>query len=116
MGVLGIVAGILAALIPGITILGLILLLGWWLVLQGVTEVWTAWMIRREVTGEWLMALIGILRTIAGLIVLAMPVIGAIVTVALLATWAFVGGVVAIALGLRLRGFASGGARGMAGA
>jgi uncharacterized membrane protein HdeD (DUF308 family) len=116
MGVLGVVAGILAALIPGITILGLILLLGWWFVLQGVTEVWTAWMIRREVTNEWLMALIGVLTTIAGLIVLAMPVVGAILTVALLATWAFVGGVVAIALGLRLRGLASGGAPGMAGA
>ena len=116
MGVLGIAAGILAALVPGITILGLVLLLGWWFVLQGITEIWTAWMIRREVTGEWVMALIGVLTTIAGLIILAQPVIGAVLTVALLATWAIVGGVVAIALGLRLRGFASGGATGMAGA
>jgi len=52
----------------------------------------------------------------ASLIILGQPVIGAVLTVALLATWAIVGGVVAIALGLRLRGFASGGATGMAGA
>ena len=103
MGALGVIAGILAALIPGITIAGLILLLGAWLLVQGVMEVYTAWRIRREVTGEWVLALIGILRAIVGLIVLAMPIVGAILTVALMAAWAIVGGVVAISLGLRLR-------------
>ena len=116
LGVLGVAAGIIAALVPGITILGLILLLGWWLVLGGITEIYTAWMIRREVTNEWLLALIGGLKAIVGLAILAQPVIGAILQVALLATWALVGGVVAIALGLRLRSLADRGSRGMAGA
>jgi len=108
MGVLGIVAGILAALIPGITILGLILLLGAWLVTQGVMEIYTAWRIRREVTGEWIIALIGVLRTIAGLIVLAMPIVGALLTVTLMAVWAFLAGIAALSLGLRLRRLAGG--------
>lgn len=103
MGVLGIVAGVLAALVPGITILGLILLLGWWLVLQGVMEVYTAWRIRQEVTGEWLLALIGVLRTIAGVVILVMPIVGAILTVTLMAVWAFLGGLAALSLGWRLR-------------
>jgi len=117
MGVLGIVAGILAALVPGITILGLILLLGSWLVLQGAMEVYTAWRIRQEVTGEWILALIGVLRIVAGLIILAMPIVGAILTVTLIAVWAVLGGIAAISLGLRLRRFLGGatGRRPMAG-
>jgi uncharacterized membrane protein HdeD (DUF308 family) len=103
MGVLGIVAGFLAALIPGITVLGLILLLGAWLVTQGAMEVYTAWRIRREVTGEWIIAAIGILRVVAGLIVLAMPVVGALLTVTLMAVGAILGGIAALSLGFRLR-------------
>jgi uncharacterized membrane protein HdeD (DUF308 family) len=51
-GAVSLVAGVLALLIPGITILGLVLLLGSWLLIQGVMEVYTAWRIRAEVTGE----------------------------------------------------------------
>lgn len=103
MGVLGIVAGLLAALIPGVTILGLVLLLGAWLVSQGVMMIYTAWRIRREVTGEWILALIGIVQTAVGLVVLFMPVIGAVLTVTLIAVWSIVGGIAALSLGWRLR-------------
>jgi uncharacterized membrane protein HdeD (DUF308 family) len=105
MGVVSIVAGLLAAFVPAITILGLVLLLGSWLVVQGVMEVYTAWRIRREVTGEWLLALGGILRIVVGAIVLFMPVIGAVLTVALIATWSIIAGVTALLLGFRLRQF-----------
>ncbi|HET9613698.1 MAG TPA: DUF308 domain-containing protein [Candidatus Limnocylindrales bacterium] len=108
MGVLGIVAGVIAALIPGITILGLILLLGAWLVMSGIMEIYTAWRIRAEVTGEWILALIGVLRTIVGVIVLAMPIVGALLTVTLMAVWAIVGGIAALSLGWRLRRLAAG--------
>jgi uncharacterized membrane protein HdeD (DUF308 family) len=107
IGILSIVAGIIAAIVPGITILGLVLLLGAWLVTQGVMEIYTAWRIRREVSGEWILVLAGIVRTVIGLIVLAMPVIGAILTVTLLAVYAIVAGFTALTLGWRLRGFRS---------
>ena len=112
MGVVSIVAGLLAALVPGITILGLVLLLGSWLVIQGAMEVYTAWRIRREVTGEWLIALGGIARIVIGGIVLFMPVIGAVLTVALIATWSIIAGVAALLLGFRLRQFRGGSATG----
>src|SRR2546425_1107274 len=81
----------------------------WWvLIVQGLTEVYPAWQIRREVPGDWFLALIGILRFIGGLIILAMPIIGAILTVTILAVWSFLGGLAAISLGLRLRGLAGG--------
>ena len=104
-GVVSIVAGIIAAFVPGITILGLALVLGWWLVIQGAMEVYTAWRIRREVTGEWVLALIGIARVVVGGIVLIMPVVGVILTLAAVAAWSIIGGIAALLLGLRLRQF-----------
>lgn len=107
-GIVSVLAGIIAAIVPGITILGIVLVLGSWLVIQGVMEVYAAWQIRREVTGEWVLALFGILRIVVGAIVLGMPIIGAILTVALLATWSIIGGVAALLLGFRLRQFSTG--------
>jgi uncharacterized membrane protein HdeD (DUF308 family) len=107
IGVLGIVAGILAALLPGTTILTLVLLLGAWFVTQGVMEIYTAYRIRREISNEWVLAAIGGLRVVAGLIILAMPVVGIILTVTLLAVWAILGGLAALSLGWRLRRLAS---------
>ncbi|HEY3163039.1 MAG TPA: DUF308 domain-containing protein [Candidatus Limnocylindrales bacterium] len=108
IGVASIVAGLIAAAVPGITILGLILVLGYWLIIAGVMEVYTAWRIRAEVTGEWVLALAGILRVVLGVIVVAAPTIGAILTVTWLAVAALFGGAMAIVLGLRLRGLGAG--------
>lgn len=102
-GVFSIVVGLLAALLPGPTIAGLITFLGAWLVVQGAMEVYAAWRIRNEVTGEWLLALAGILRGLLGLVILALPVVGIVVSVVLIAYFAIVAGLAAIGLGLRLR-------------
>jgi uncharacterized membrane protein HdeD (DUF308 family) len=105
MGVVAIVAGIIAVFVPGITILGLAILLGWWLVIQGAMEVYTAWRIRREVTGEWVLAIIGVARAIVGAIVLVLPIVGVILTLAVVAVWSIFGGIGALLLGFRLRQF-----------
>jgi uncharacterized membrane protein HdeD (DUF308 family) len=103
MGVLAIAAGVIAFVVPGITLIGLAILLGAWLLVKGVLEVYTAWRIRNEVSGEWLLALAGVLAIVAGVIILAMPAIGIVLAIALIASWAIVGGVLAIFFGLRLR-------------
>src|SRR3954447_6706431 len=90
IGVISLLAGVVAVIVPGITIFGLVLLLGAWLVTQGAMEVYTAYRIRREVTGEWMLALVGIVRTVIGLVILAIPIIGALLTVTLLAVYAIV--------------------------
>jgi uncharacterized membrane protein HdeD (DUF308 family) len=107
IGVISLLAGVLAVIVPGITVFGLVLLLGAWLVTQGAMEVYTAYRIRREVTGEWILALVGIVRTLIGLVILALPVIGALLTATLLAIYAIVAGVTALTLGWRLRGLRS---------
>jgi uncharacterized membrane protein HdeD (DUF308 family) len=107
IGVISLLAGVLAVIVPGITVFGLVLLLGAWLVTQGAMEVYTAYRIRREITGEWILALVGIVRTLIGLVILALPVIGALLTATLLAVYAIVAGVTALTLGWRLRGLRS---------
>ena len=108
IGVISLLAGVLALIVPGITVFGLVLLLGAWLVAQGVMEVYTAYRIRREVTGEWILALVGVVRTLIGLVILALPIVGALLTATLLAVYAIVAGVTALTLGWRLRGLRSG--------
>lgn len=104
-GVVSVAAGILVVLNPAVTILYLILLLGAWMLVSGVMEVYAAWKIRNEITGEWMLALAGLLRVAVGAIILAMPVVGAILTAALFATWAILSGIAALFLGFRLRQF-----------
>jgi uncharacterized membrane protein HdeD (DUF308 family) len=104
-GAVSVIAGVLAVLNPGITILYLILLLGAWILISGAMEVYTAWKIREEITGEWVLALGGILRIVVGVIILAMPIVGAVLSAALFATWAILSGVAALFLGYRLRQF-----------
>jgi len=104
-GAASLIAGILALVAPGITILYLILLLGAWILISGAMEVYTAWKIRAEISGEWVMALAGAARVVVGLIILAMPIFGAILTAAIFAAWVILSGIAALFLGWRLRQF-----------
>jgi uncharacterized membrane protein HdeD (DUF308 family) len=101
-------AGVIAVVYPGITALYLVLLLGAWILVAGVMEVYTAWKIRDEVTNEGILALLGIARIVVGVIILAIPVVGVVITAALFATWALIGGVSALAFGWRLRSLSGG--------
>lgn len=103
-GIVSIAAGVLAALLPGPTIAGLMLFLGAWLIVGGVTQVWAAYQIRQQIDNEWLVALLGALRAVAGLIIFAFPVVGALLTVAYISWGAVIAGLIAIGMGLRLRG------------
>ena len=115
-GVVSIVAGVLAALLPGPTIAGLMLFLGAWLVVGGVGQIWAAYEIRKQIDGEWMIALLGALRAIAGLIILVCPIFGALLIVVYISWAAIIAGAIAIAMGLRLRGLRSSPQAGAAGA
>jgi uncharacterized membrane protein HdeD (DUF308 family) len=103
MGVTAIAAGVIAFVLPGITIVGFAILLGAWFFVKGIMEVYTAWRIRNEVSGEWVLALAGLLAIVAGLIILAVPAVGIVLAIAFIAAWAIVGGILAIVFGWRLR-------------
>jgi uncharacterized membrane protein HdeD (DUF308 family) len=102
-GAVSLIAGLIAILLPGITIITLALLIGAWLVVAGAMEIYAAWRIRDEISNEWLLIAIGALRVAAGALILYEPVIGAVVTAALFATWSILSGAGALVMGWRLR-------------
>jgi uncharacterized membrane protein HdeD (DUF308 family) len=102
-GILGIGAGVITFVWPGITALLLLTFIGVWAVLTGAMEIAAAIQLRKEIENEWLLALGGVLSVLFGLVVLIFPGAGAISLVWLIASYALVFGIVLIVLGFRIR-------------
>ena len=102
-GLAGVLAGIAAFVAPAATALILLYVMAGWAVLTGVLEISAAVRLRREITGEWLLALSGGLSIAFGVLVMLAPVAGALAVVLVIGAYAFVSGLVLFALGIRLR-------------
>ncbi len=102
-GVVGIAAGVFTFLWPGITALVLLYLIGAWAVVTGLLEIAAALVLRRELRGEWLLALAGVLSVAFGILLAVRPGEGAIAIVSVIGVFAILFGVALVVLGLRLR-------------
>ena len=77
VGLLGIAAGIVAFIWPGITALVLLLFIAAWAVVMGVFQIIAAIRLRKEIQNEWLLALSGILSVLFGIVMFVHPGAGA---------------------------------------
>ena len=102
-GVIDIGAGLIALFWPGITALVLIIFIGAWAIVRGVMEIIAAIQLRKEIEGEWLLILAGVLSVLFGLGVLIYPGAGAVALAWLIGIYAIAIGVVMIMLAIRLR-------------
>lgn len=102
-GVLGIVAGVIAILHPGLAIYVLLLFLGFWAIARGIMEIVAAIALRREVANEFMLLLGGTASILFGVILVSRPGAGALAIVWLIGTLAIIYGVFAVALSIRLR-------------
>jgi uncharacterized membrane protein HdeD (DUF308 family) len=101
-GILLIVIGILALLMPAIAALATALTLAWLLVFAGIVEIVHAFQMRRTRGYGWQLAA-GIVTLILGLWILFFPIAG-IATLALwIGAFLFVGGIVRLILAFRLK-------------
>jgi uncharacterized membrane protein HdeD (DUF308 family) len=103
LGVISVLAGLFALVRPGATALALLWLIGIWAVVKGITEIVAAIQIRKEVEGEWAIALSGVVSVLFGAFVLARPGEGALAVVWLIAIYALVHGILELMTGFRLR-------------
>jgi uncharacterized membrane protein HdeD (DUF308 family) len=104
IGVLGIVAGVVTFVWPGLTALTLLYVVAFWAIATGVLQVVAAISLRRELEGEFWLALGGIASVVFGALLIASPGDGLLTLVWLVGIWAIVFGVSSLALAYRLRG------------
>lgn len=103
LGVLGIIAGLIALIWPQITVIVLLVVIAVWAIVAGVTQIAAAVRLRKVIRNEWFLALSGAVAVVLGILLIVQPGAGAIALVVAIATFALVWGIVLIVLGLRLR-------------
>ena len=102
-GLVGIGAGIVAFVRPGMTELALLFLIAAWAIVTGVAEIIAAVDLRKQIENEWLLGLGGVFSIIFGVLVALQPNAGAVAIVWTIGVYALVFGVTLIALAFRVR-------------
>lgn len=102
-GVASIAAGAIAIFFPAITAVALVVLMGISAIFTDIIDIVLAIRLRKEIEGEWLLAVAGGLSILFGVLVLSFWEAGALALVWLIALHATFLGVLLVALGLRLR-------------
>jgi uncharacterized membrane protein HdeD (DUF308 family) len=106
-GIIGIAAGIAAFVFPLVTAVALETLVAAWMLVTGIFEVVAAFRLRSAIANEWTLGLIGVLSIIAGVVLFRWPVAGIASLVLIIGAYAFVFGILLIALGLRIRSWSA---------
>jgi uncharacterized membrane protein HdeD (DUF308 family) len=102
-GVVGIAAGVIALLWPGIGALALTLLVAAWALSTGVLEIIMAIRLRRVISGEWLLIIGGVLSVILAILVALYPGVGALAIIWWIGAYALAYGIIMLTLALRVR-------------
>ena len=103
VGLLGIAAGIITALLPGMTALLLLYFIAVWAIGTGIVQIVGAIRLRKEIDNEWILIASGIVSILFGAILLATPGAGALGLLFVIGVYAIVYGVMLIGLAFRLR-------------
>jgi len=103
VGALGIIAGLLTFLWPGITALVLLFVIAGWAIALGVFEIVGAIRLRKEIANEWLLILSGLLAIVFGIVLVVRPGAGALALIWIIATYAILAGILSVALAFELR-------------
>ena len=101
---IGIIAAILTFAWPAITAILLLYVIAFWAILTGVFEIVAGIRLRKVITNEWLLLVMGGLSFLFGLLILFAPGAGALAIVLWIGAYALVFGVFLLALAFRLRG------------
>jgi len=101
-GVLGLAIGILMFLFPGSAILAFVYLTSAWALLTGILEIAAAFSLRREITGEWSLAVAGILSIVFSGILVFAPITGVFVLSWIMGAYAILFGIMMVSVAFTL--------------
>lgn len=102
-GLAGIGIGLITFFYPQVTAALLVILVAVWAVATGIFELVAAIRLRKEIKGEWLLGLAGVMSIVLGIFFIAMPLAGSIVIAYWIGAYALIFGITLIALGFRMR-------------
>jgi uncharacterized membrane protein HdeD (DUF308 family) len=102
-GIVSVLAGLVAFVLPGMTALVLLYLIAAWSIVTGVFQAATAIRLRREIRGEWALVAGGIVSVIFGIILAVLPMVGILSLVWLVGVYAIAFGVLLIITAFRVR-------------
>jgi uncharacterized membrane protein HdeD (DUF308 family) len=103
VGLLGIGAGVLTFLWPGMTALALLMFIAAWAVAMGVFQIAAAIRLRKEIENEWFLGLSGLLSVIFGVLMFLNPGAGALTVVWLIAVFSIAFGILLVLLAFKLK-------------
>ena len=99
-GLMSLLFGLLTILIPGVTLLTLVLLFGAYALVDGIFNVTASF---RSASHHWAFLVEGLIGIAAGVLTFAWPAITTMALLYLIGFWAILTGVLEIAAGIRLR-------------
>jgi uncharacterized membrane protein HdeD (DUF308 family) len=99
-GLANVATGIVAVLWPGLTVLAFVILLAAWTIVSGCLQLAAAF---RVDEGRWWLALGGIASLVFGALLIAAPLVGAVVLTWWIGAWAIVFGAFLLVAAFRLR-------------
>ncbi len=102
-GIVAVLARLATFLAPGITALMLLYVISVWAIIHGMIEIIGAIQLRKFIDHEWLLILSGTISVLFGLFVLIWPGAGALSLIVLIGIYAIAGGLLWIALSLKLQ-------------
>lgn len=102
-GLTGIVFGVLTVINPAITALVLTIYIGVWALITGVVEIVAALRLRKEIEGEWLLILGGLISVVFGIFLLVQPGAGMMALLWVIATYAVIFGVLMVILAFKVK-------------
>ena len=107
-GLIGIAAGLMTFLAPGVTTLVLLIFIATWAVARGVLEIVAAIRLRKEIEGEWLLILGGLVSILFGGFLMTHPEAGVLGLLWVVAFYAVSIGILLVMLAIRVRIFGKG--------
>ena len=109
-GIAGILAGLIAFVLPGLTALLLLYLIAAWAIVTGIFEIATAIRLRNEIRGEWAVIAGGVLSVVFGVILIVVSSFAAILSLIwLIGIYAVAFGIMLLFAGFRVRSEQGGG-------
>jgi len=96
-----------AMLWPRVAAVMLVFYIAGWAILAGLFKILTAFRIRKEIKGEWMLGISGLISILVGLILIFRPEAGVLAVAWLIGIFAIILGIFQLLLGLKFRGMGS---------